>query len=162
MTIGLLPDLSTALLSIEGVLRAALPDTVSVSHSGGAFDAGELRRQLTAAPAAIVSCLGVHSFTRFRGDGWQMEGNWAAYIVTRDQPPDVLRDIAALNLATDVLRILPKQLWGNGDGFILPDETTISAHNLYSGTVDAALIALWAVTWQQGIRLSALLSPTVT
>lgn len=148
---GALSDLSAGLEAIVTALTTAIP-AAHVVRAGGAFDAGEVRRRMTQTPAVIVACLGIDQYSR-RPDAWSVSGQWGAYILTRDTP-EWSRDLAALDLASDVLRQVARATWDAPDAFGVPDQTSLEASNLYSGTLDSVAVALWAVTWRQDIRLS--------
>ncbi|MEY2654362.1 MAG: hypothetical protein RLZZ524_1390 [Pseudomonadota bacterium] len=157
---GLLVDLADGLGRITSALRAALPASVTVERSGGAFDGGEIRRQVTQAPAVVLACLGVSDYQR-RGDGgWSVTAQLAVYVLTRDAPPGPPRDLLALSLTTTVLRAVARANWDGPDGFGVVEADSLEASNLYSGDLDAIAVALWAVTWRQEFRL-AFTSPAI-
>lgn len=147
-----LPDPGAALARITEVLEGALP--ASVHAVGGAFNASELRRHVTAAPTVLVACLGLTDFARRGASAWMMAGEWAVYVLTRDTAI-APRDRIALTLAAEVLRCIYRTTWGDADTFEVPDEDSITATNLYGGELDNVACALWAVTWRQGIKLPA-------
>jgi hypothetical protein len=77
------------------------------------------------------------------------EVRWAAFIVTRDTPA-ATRDVAALDYAEAVMRTVRLNRWGL-DNAQKPER--LAADNLFSGQLDRQGIALWAVSWQQGVAL---------
>lgn len=157
MTDGLLIDIGAGLELIVSDLAAALLPA-RVRRGGGAFDANELRRHAVDCPAVVVSCLGFHTYARYKSD-WSVKAQLAAYVITRDAPPAPSRDLAALSLVTAVYRAVPKSLWGAPAVFDLPEEASLEATNLYSGDLDSTAVALWAVTWRQTLRLLSAPTP---
>ncbi|WP_295579435.1 hypothetical protein [uncultured Lamprocystis sp.] len=146
---ALLPDLAAGLDHIATTLATALPPGTTVLRAGGAFDAGEIRRHVTATPAAIVALLSLGDYTRRGSGGWSVQVQLAAYLLTRDQPALPPRDLAALTLATHTIRAISRANWGRPDAFGVVEQASLDATNLYSGSLDAAAVALWVVTWEQ-------------
>ncbi|AUB81452.1 phage protein Gp37 [Candidatus Thiodictyon syntrophicum] len=149
-----LADLPTGLAAIVAALAAALPGGVNVVRAGGPFDVAEVRRHAMNAPAVVVACLGLTNYTR-RGETWSVMGQLAAYVVTHDQSGAALRDVAALGLVDQLLRVVARNTWGLPEGFGVPDPASVEAANLYSGDLDSVAVALWALTWRQEFRVQS-------
>ena len=54
-----------------------------------------------------------------------------------------------------LLLLLPRARWGFFSAPGIGAAEQVRAANLYSGEVDKAGVALWAVTWRQALRLEA-------
>ena len=154
MTPARLSDLSAALEAMVASLAGTLPGGVSVRAAGGAFDAAEIRRHLTVAPAVVIACLGLSEHQRRGAGAMSLVGQWAAYVVTRDAPQDD-RHAQAMRLVSELLRHVSRATWSGPEAFGLPEEGSLDATNLYSGDLDGIATALWAVTWRQMVHLSA-------
>lgn len=150
---GPLTDLADGLGRIVTALTTTLPDGTTVLRAGGAFDAAEIRRHVTRAPAVIVTCLGAGDYARLAIGHWTVNAQLAAYILCRDTPPTSTRETQALGLVTDVLQAVARSNWGDPLAYDLADSASLDATNLYSGDLDAVGVALWAVTWRQQLRL---------
>lgn len=83
---GPLTDLADGLGRIATALAATLPDGTAVLRAGGAFDAAEIRRHVTRAPAVIVTCLGAGDYARQAQGVWTVEAQLAAYILGAGTP----------------------------------------------------------------------------
>ena len=148
-----LPNASAALDRIVAAVAAEVSAGVTVKRIGGAFDATEIRRHVTVAPAVLVACLGLSEYSRRSMHGWAAKADFAAYILTRDTPAET-RDRSALTLAAETLQQVVRANWGDPTSFGLPDAQGTEASNLYSGDIDSIAVALWAVTWRQNLYLS--------
>jgi hypothetical protein len=150
-----LPDLTAGLEYIESILKEELMPHAGVVRAGGAFDSGEMRRHVLSAPVVLLSLLGAGASQRHGRTGWIMSVQLAAYVLTRDTPPMAQRDDAALSLVTKVLRIVNRSPWSQSrtPAFGVVEQDSVSATNLYSGAIDSAAVALWAVTWSQNFIL---------
>ena len=133
--------------AIVNAIKTALPDLYTVEAHGGRFDLKELTRWGKQAPAVLVAAVSVPAIAD--GPTNIAEVRWVAYLVTRDTP-QATRDVAALDFSEALLRLVRKNTW-NLDNTQNP--TRVAAENLYSGQLDRHGIALWAVSWQQGISL---------
>jgi len=139
-----------SLLSLRQAVVAALAPAltlpgkaVAVAAHPGRFDAGELRRCATKAPIVLVSALGASDIQ----DGGEVQGlcQMAAFVLCRDLPR-LPRDVAALSLVERLLRAVPGNDW-SGQASQAPRD--LRAENLFSGELDQAGVALWAVSWRQ-------------
>lgn len=151
---GPLTDLADGLGRIATALAAVLPTGTTVLRAGGAFDAAEIRRHVTRAPAVIVTCLGAGDYARLPQGVWTLEAQLAAYILCRDTPPTLTREVQALGLVTAVLQSVARATWNDPAAFGVVPGDSLDATNLYSGDLDAAAVALWAVTWRQVLHLA--------
>jgi hypothetical protein len=152
---GPLTDLADGLGRIVTALTTTLPDGTSVLRAGGAFDAAEIRRHITRAPAVIVTCLGAGDYARLPQGVWTVEAQLAAYVLCRDTPPTLTREVQALGLVTDVLHAVARATWNDPAAFGVVPGDSLDATNLYSGDLDAIAVALWAVTWRQTLIMDS-------
>lgn len=133
--------------AIVSAIKTALPDLYTCEAHGGRFDLNELNRWSKQAPAVLVAAVSVPSIAD--GPTHIAEVRWVAYLVTRDTP-QATRDIAALDYSEALMRLVRKNTWQLDNTH---NPTRVAAENLYSGQLDRHGIALWAVSWQQGISL---------
>lgn len=141
-----LDDLRTALaISFSAVLPCPV-ETV-----GGAFDGAELRRHVVAAPLVLLALTRVGDLNR-HGPAWKASLTLQAYVVTRDTP-DLPRERAALDLTGRIIahaHAIDTLEAPDGSKLFRPGAapSTLSADNLYSGSIDSVAVALWGVRWQ--------------
>lgn len=133
--------------AIVTAIDNALPDLYTCESHGGRFDTAELKRYSKQAPAVLVAAVSVPSLADDKTQTVQVR--WAAFIITRDTPT-ASRDVAALDYAEALMRTVRRNTWGLDN---VQNPERIAADNLYSGPLDRQGIALWAVSWQQGINL---------
>ena len=143
-------DLLTA---IAAELRGQLPGLSSCEVHDGKWDAAELMRWTVLTPAVRVAWLGT-TRTGTPGEAWtDCSQQLAAYVMTRDQE-ELPRGTAARNLVDWLLLYLPRTRWGLSSAAGIGAATDLRAENLYSSAVDKTGVAMWAVTWQQAMRLA--------
>lgn len=141
--------LNDALRAISARLKATFPGIRECAPHPGRFDEAELKRVATRAPALFVSCLGCLTVTNPGTEQADASLALAVYIVTQSVP-GLPRDAGARNLAEALVTLVPLERWGlSGCG----EAQAVRATNLYSGDVDKLGVALWAVSWQQTLRL---------
>lgn len=145
-------SLSEALTAIETALVDVFPAGVSVRRVGGPFDAAEIRRHVTAAPAVLIACIDLDGYARVADGTWRADADFVAYVLTRDTP-SAPRDLMALDLVTTLLAQIPYATWGDPAAFDPADQDTLQAANLYGGDIDSVAVALWSVAWSQGVTL---------
>lgn len=133
--------------AIVDAIKTGLPDLYTVEPHGGRFDLKELNRWSRQAPAVLVAAVSVPAIAD--GPTRNAEVRWVAYLVTRDTP-EATRDVAALDYAEALLRLVRKNTWGL-ENTQTPER--VAAENLYSGQLDSNGMALWAVSWQQAVSL---------
>nr|WP_205702106.1 hypothetical protein [Candidatus Hamiltonella defensa] len=73
----------------------------------------------------------------------------AAFVVTGDRR-QLPKDEAALAIVESLLVLIPGQRWGVTGTM---DAKGVKADNLFSGQVERQGVAMWAVTWEQSVRL---------
>jgi len=145
-------------------LIAQLPDLIAVKVAAllpalrlckgmvGGFDVAELKRQGFQAPAVLVSRLGVDTMKPLAGPHRLYSVSMAAFVVTRDVM-GLPRDIAAANIVSGLLRLVPDANWGEpGVG---PAED-VEERVLVTRAARDATASLSAVIWRQPVALEAL------
>jgi phage gp37-like protein len=142
-------DLNLTRNAIVQSIQVALPALKDCQAHGGRFDLQELQRWSRRAPAVLVSAVQVPVVADNQTRHVQVR--WVAYVVTRDTP-GATRDVAALDYTEALLRCVKGNRWGL-DNTQRPEN--VAAENLYSGQADRQGVALWAVSWQQGLALRA-------
>ena len=151
-------SLNGMLAGIAAGVRAALPGLKTCAVHDGRFKASELRRWALRAPAVLIAWLGT---PRAEAPGvlWtDCDHRFAAFVVTRDRAAQrpkeksLPRGKAARSIVYVLLLLIPRARWGLTD---IGAAENLRAVNLYSGEVDKAGVALWAVTWRQALRLEA-------
>lgn len=135
--------------AIVTAIDAGIPELYRCEAHGGRFDLGELQRWSKQAPAVLVAAVSVPDLAD--GPTRIATVRWVAYLITKDTP-QATRDVAALDYAESLLRLVRNNEWGL-DNTQKPQR--LAAENLYSGTIDRHGIALWAVSWTQGVSLRA-------
>lgn len=144
--IAQLPDL------IAAKIAPVLPSLRACKGMVGGFDVEELKRQGISAPAVLVSRLGIEQHKNMAGPHRLFAISMAAFIVTRDTM-GLPRDIAAANIASALLRMIPDANWGEpGVG---PAED-VEERVLVTRAARDATASLSAVIWRQPVVLEPL------
>ncbi|WP_178860824.1 phage protein Gp37 [Thiomicrorhabdus cannonii] len=117
----------------------------------GRFNLGELKRLSAKTPALLVSALGTLKTENTGTEQSDSTKQLAVYFVTKNAP-GLSADDACRNLVDALEIYLEGQLprWGLVG---ISEPTAIRSDNLYTSEVDKNGVMLWAVTWQQRIRL---------
>ncbi len=121
----------------------------TVETHNGRFNLEELGTISTKAPAVFVSFLTISSVEEAGDDRMDLNCQFAAYLVA-DDAKGLKRDAAAKNMAEAITVWLPNNRFGV-EGVGAPAK--ISATNLYSGKARSKAVALWAISWEQKIRV---------
>jgi phage gp37-like protein len=115
----------------------------------GEIDPDELRiTEFRAPPAVMVVCMGFPSIAADSGQV-RLVVKWGAFVVTGGARPDK-RDDEAVALTTELAKLIPGARWSLSD---VHRATDLAANNLYSAGADASGVAIWLVTWHQGLDL---------
>jgi len=145
-------NLSQIRATLVSTLAARYP-TVKVEAHGGRFSEKEVALLLSKAPALRVGCIGFPSLTAQGPAQWKADTDWALYVFAADTATSE-RDVLALDLVQDLMLWLPDQRWGL-DASRLMARDSLTAENLYTGTINILRVALWAVTWTQPFLLTS-------
>lgn len=142
-----LPD---ALAAVTAGIAGLLDPLIDVASHPGRFTEGELERLILKTRAVRV---GLEQITDLQTQGTgQIRAQLvlSAYVVCGDSPA-APRHLAALGLVDTLLAGIPYQRWATP--WLTPAlPGSLRADNLYSGEINAKGIALWALSWQQGIQ----------
>ena len=144
-----------SLVSLREAVKQMLQDGVGadvrVDVHGGKFDLDSLKRYARQAPCVVVAVLGIRGIS---SDSSQLAVslNMGAFVVVADKGQGMPRDVGSLWLTEKVLRVVrPEQDWDDEDA---SSPTEIRGDNLFSGQLDQAGVAIWAVTWIQPYDLT--------
>jgi hypothetical protein len=133
-------------------LKAALPGLRTCELYAGEFSGGEISRASLAAPAVLVVCLGATRGQEHGNGEYDFLARFAAYCLTRHAGSRSERGVLALELAESVLAALEGGRFGLCG---LSGARVARLDNLYGEAFDKAGVALWAVSWEQRLRLGA-------
>lgn len=134
-------------------IQAKIPELAdSCAAHGGRFTPGDIKRYAMKSPAVLVACLGIVSFTDDGGGSLDALAQWGAFVVTTDRAK-LPRDVGALAIVEALAPVIATNNW-SGEASDLPEG--IKGDNLYSGSIDGAGVALWAITWRQKCVLGGL------
>ncbi|WP_034765491.1 hypothetical protein [Chrysiogenes arsenatis] len=144
-----IPSIDLLRRTIVADVATRLPHLRECRPHPGRFDLAELRRLSATTPSVLVATLGMVAAEELSTGERGLELAMAAFVVTSDQR-QLLKDVAALNIVEALALHLPFQRWGLPWAF---PATAVQAENFYSGDVDRAAVAFWAVSWRQKVRL---------
>lgn len=141
--------INTLLETVASDLKGRVQGVRECAPHEGRFSLKELKRIAAQAPALYVACLGVPETEDPGTEQTEAQVDLALYVVTRTRP-GTERGALARELVEWLLVYLPRARWGlTGVG---PAEK-LKAENLYSGEIDDNGLALWVITWRQGLVL---------
>ena len=122
----------------------------------GIFDAQELARLATRTPALWLTCtaLDPSAAGTTSGDAYDYDAALTLYCLARDRLGSPRLEGMLDALVTPLLGYIPGQRWG-GDPW-RSGASEAAARSLYATTIDQQGLALWAVAWDQTIRLPRL------
>lgn len=148
-------------LELRSAIIAEVREKVSVLQEncqahGGRFDKGEIRRVAIKSPVVLIACLGLLGAESDGCGEVDAVFQWGAFVVTTDKP-QLPRDAGALAIVTALANIIPGNRWGAAAS----EPERIRGDNLFSGQLEGAGVALWAITWQQKLTLGGLEEATL-
>jgi hypothetical protein len=135
--------------AVVKTIKDSIGTDIPCEPHGGRFDAAELKRVSTKAPAVFVAYLGFRDLVYANGE-YQANVAWGAFVVGKDKHP-VHRDLVAAALVDRLAMIVPENMWGTDD--CLGSPQSVRGDNLFSSGVDKLGVAMWAVSWQQSMVL---------
>ena len=137
--------------AIKDDLKARFNELKTCEVHPGRFNLEELKRLSAKTPALLISSLGTVKPENTGTEQSDSTKQLAAYFVTKNAP-NMEADVACRNLVDALELYLEGQLprWGLSD---IGEPKAIRSDNLYSSKVDKQGVMLWAVTWQQRIRM---------
>jgi hypothetical protein len=132
--------------AVAAVLAARYP-TFTVEPHGGQFTEREVPMLLAKAPAILVACTGFASLHATGLNQWRGVLRWAAFVLGADTATTERQDVA-LDTVADLWLWLPGQRWGLAEARV-PEQASLAADNLYTGSLNNLRIALWGLRWEQ-------------
>lgn len=144
-------DLNQFLNAIREGLEASVPGLISCETHRGQFDADELSKVCSRAPAFRVALWEIGSVTPTHSGEMDILARFSVAVLTTDKR-GTPREVAANALVTALATLLPEQTWGVENALEV-EASSIHARNLYSGRIAAGRTQLWEVTWSQALRL---------
>lgn len=134
---------------IISAIQKHLPQLRDCSAHPGLLSVDDLRRLSLHAPSVRVACLNVPRLER-QGPVTVVHARWAVYVVVRGGSTEP-RDEGALALVTKLCRLVQSNRFGVTGAHTPRGEV---ADNLYSAALDGIGVALWALTWEQGVDVT--------
>lgn len=131
-------------------IRATFPEplVVDVKFHRGPFDDDALRRYAVRAPAAILAAGDIQKIQRI-GGSTLLPTSWGLYFVTKDaRPDDDSHSLALIERASENVFS-----WGDIATANVMAPTNIEAANLWNEDTDKMKLSLWALKWDQSIRI---------
>lgn len=136
--------------AVVASVKAALPSFGVEGHLGR-FEAADLQKFMTKAPAVRVAILGLAD-PKAEGEGLYLYNvRMALYVVTKDEVARMSRDAAALAAVETIVMLAFEQRWGLK--FARP-AAPATAQNLNSEASLKLGVALWGVAIGQPVRLA--------
>lgn len=135
--------------AIKTAINTKLPELRRCEVHGGRFDLNELKRIATQTPAVFVSVLATPDLKVVGTGENDIELSIAIYIITADKVT-LPRAVSVINLTEAILMLISLNGWGLTK---INQPTDIGSHNLYSGDIDKHGIAMWAISFNQKVRL---------
>lgn len=136
--------------AIKAAINSALPELRRCEVHGGRFDLAELKRVATQTPAVFVSLLGTPLVANAGTTEQDIELNIAIYVVTSDKV-QLPRSVSIINLTQAIMMLIDMNQWQLTGKRGCPKD--MSSQNLYSGDIDKNGIAMWAISFNQTVRL---------
>lgn len=144
-------SIETVRAAIVEMIDAEIPALKTCEAHPGRFDLAEIKRVAAKAPAVFVAALATGQ-QELNGGDVQAPVSFAAFIVTKDQPQKT-RDSLVLDIVNALLVLTDSNDWDSTD--VVEDPINIRSQNLYSASIDKNGVAMWAITWQQKIKLGS-------
>ena len=133
-----------------------VPRTIECIPFNGRFTEAELKKAAAQSPGMRVSINAVTRITHVGDGDVDLTLQFAAAIVTQAKALDW--DGLAARTLQAVLTGMHWQNWGTFNGrtpFIHPETTDIRAENLFGDLTVKAGVTMWAISWLQDARLTA-------
>ncbi len=141
--------LQDVLDAIVSGIHTALPELYQCKSHPGRFTLDELRSFAVATPAVLVSLIGISKSVPV-GDGTRdATVVFSAFVITSDQPP-LLRDEASRNIVEALCSLIPQNRWQHE---CVHPAGEVTGTNQYSGELRQRGVSIWAVRWDQEVRI---------
>lgn len=141
--------------------KAALAELKTCELAGGRINLEETDRRSLALPAAYFACTGTRD-GRMIGDKFRTRGLFLLVLLVKSnvagQPVPQDRAHGIARFAGRVLAVIAAaKTWGNAEVEGAPEK--VASTNPYSAAIDKAGVALWGITWEQQLALTAVPEP---
>ncbi|GEM_PF-1531813 len=133
-------------------LKSTLPGLRACDLYAGEFAGAELSRASLPAPAVLVACLGATRGGEHGNGEYDFLCRYTAYCLTRHAGGRSQRGVQAMELAEAVLAAIEGSRFGETG---CHGARVTRLDNLYGQEFDRAAVAIWAVTWEQLVRLGS-------
>ncbi len=146
------PDTALATLTADmaAVIQARLPGLRTCKGVTGRLDLEKLKSGPFAAPAVLISRIGMRQSQTYAGQVHSYDLDLAAFVLTKEVM-GLGRDESAAVITQVLLRLIPNQFWGLGP--LLGEPRDIAENPLVTELTEKAGVALTAITWTQPIGL---------
>lgn len=122
--------------------------TFTVEVHGGDLVEREMPLLLNKVPALLLACTGFPTVRVYQSAAhWQIALRFRLLVLSADTAT-VERADQAIDTTFDLLTWLPQQRWGLTEAR-LPDADSLTADNLYTGSLNNLRVAFWGLSWLQ-------------
>ena len=142
----LIPDLQQAICE---AVKEALPGLRKCEPYAGRFDIDELKKSGLAAPAVLVSVLGLKQKGGAAGGAVHFATRFSAFVTTRDTMTGT-RDAHAAVICQALAALIPNANFGHP---AVGHAENVEVTPLISTSTRDQAVSLWAVTWSQNLTL---------
>lgn len=123
----------------------------------GIFDATELARLATRAPALWLHCAALTpDAAGSSGDTYDFDASLSLYCLARDRLGSPRLEGMLDELVEPLLGYIPGRNWGGAPW--RSGASSAAGRSLYAATIDQQGLSLWVIEWEQSIRLPRLRS----
>lgn len=136
--------------AVAARILTILPELRTCEGTEGRFNLERLKSKSIAAPAVLVSIVGIRQRAGRTGPGHVFHLSMAGFVVTKDAPA-LPRDRAAAAICQALCGFIPDKRWGRHE---CGEAEDVEAQPLITRATDAAAASLWAVTWSQPCTLT--------
>ena len=143
--------------------KTMLAELRTSEMAGGRIVLEDLDRRSGALPAAYFACTGTRD-GRMMNDKFRTRGLFLLVLVVKSNvagqpvPQDRAHGIARF-AGRALAMVAAAKTWGNGEVEGVPEK--VSSTNPYSATIDKHGVAIWGITWEQLLALTAVPDPVV-
>ncbi len=132
--------------AVAGIIKTRYP-TMTVEPHGGNFTERDVPMLLAKAPAILVACTVIPAMQPAGLHRWRTSLQWALFVLGADTATTE-RDVVAMDTVFDLLLWLPTQRWDVPNAGLI-EHDSMTANNLYTGSLNNLRIALWGMRWNQ-------------
>lgn len=136
--------------AIVTTIHAELPGLSTVETHPGQFTLEELEHFMVSTPAVRVALLGIERSVPVSDGQRDATLVLTAFVVTTDAHL-LSRDRAANNIVEALVNLIPQNKWGVTECVFGAGEA--KGHNLYSADIREKGVTIFAIRWEQTVRL---------